>query len=199
MPRAIKELKELVSALKDQGWFVERTAQGHYKAFPADRQLSAVVMSDSGDPHAHKNNLKLLRERGFVWPVPGKKDMSRRIISPLPSLPLLEEQSVPPVPDVKGVSPLEEKMDVVIGELKDSRMYLDLVEKDYRQKAAALESLRKEYEGRIKQAGDNLQAAQHDLATAMNALRDKRRAFDELFDPDRVTPSSGTELKGGQR
>lgn len=54
-------------ALRDQGWRLERTGNGHFKAFPPDRTKRMVVLAESNDPRAFKNQLSDLRKSGFLW------------------------------------------------------------------------------------------------------------------------------------
>ena len=63
---ASKEIRELVRELERQGWRVEPTKGGHFRAFPP--QGSPVVLpSTPSDRRALANTIALLRARGFVW------------------------------------------------------------------------------------------------------------------------------------
>ena len=67
----MSELRErdLIPALEEQGWVVNTTSNGHYKAYPPDDEKSLVTFSlGSNDPRAIKNTLSDLRSRGFRWP-----------------------------------------------------------------------------------------------------------------------------------
>lgn len=82
MSSASKELKPLLQELRAQGWDISKNGQGHWRAAPADKSKSPVIMSSSGDPHAVLNNIKMLKERGFIWPIPSKKEqaVTRRLV-----------------------------------------------------------------------------------------------------------------------
>jgi hypothetical protein len=68
----LPSIKELLRALRDQGWRVERTKQGHYQAFSSD-EIGLVTFSDSDELRSMKNNLSQLKRAGFQWPAPPKK------------------------------------------------------------------------------------------------------------------------------
>jgi len=84
--------KELLRALKDQGWNVDTTKQGHYKALAPDG-VGIVLFADTTEPRGMKNNLADLRRNGFQWPPPPKP---RPVIEPLRSL--LEAAKPAPMP-----------------------------------------------------------------------------------------------------
>jgi len=61
--------KELIRELRSQGWEVDQTTQGHYRATPPDRSKPIVHMgSESGDFRAVRNNIARLRKSGFIPP-----------------------------------------------------------------------------------------------------------------------------------
>lgn len=61
--------KVLRRELAAQGWDLEQTAQGHWRAKPPDRAQGIVHFSNSEDTHAFKNTLAALRKTGcFNWP-----------------------------------------------------------------------------------------------------------------------------------
>jgi len=65
-----KESREIIAELRRQGWNVERTERGHYKAYPPDPAQKMVTFAGglSGDHRAVKNAVAQLRRSGFVWP-----------------------------------------------------------------------------------------------------------------------------------
>lgn len=71
---AKKEYKEIIAELERQGWSVDITSSMHYKATPPDKTKPLIHFSTSVDPHAILNNIKKLRQNGFVWPPPSKKE-----------------------------------------------------------------------------------------------------------------------------
>lgn len=73
--------KELIKELQDQGWTVDQTSQGHYRATPPDPDKQIVHMGgDSGDYRAVRNNIARLKKSGFnpPWDEPSnlENDMS---------------------------------------------------------------------------------------------------------------------------
>lgn len=60
--------RNLLRALREQGWTVEQTSQGHWCATPPDPDEQIVHFSDSEDPHAFRNIIAELRRKGFKWP-----------------------------------------------------------------------------------------------------------------------------------
>ena len=64
-----KDTEEVVRALREQGWRVERTAKGHYMAYPPDKTKGQVTFGGTpSDRRALNNALSLLKKRGFRWP-----------------------------------------------------------------------------------------------------------------------------------
>ena len=57
------EFRELIWDLQHQGWRVEQTKQGHYKAFPPDPSQPMVLFSTN--PNAKKKVLSQLRRSGY--------------------------------------------------------------------------------------------------------------------------------------
>ncbi len=52
-----------------QGWRVEKTASGHFKAIPPDpKQRLVIVGGNASDPRAIKNVIAQMRRSGFIWP-----------------------------------------------------------------------------------------------------------------------------------
>jgi hypothetical protein len=65
-----KEFLPIVDELKRQGWEVDLTASGHYKAKPPDRQKAIIHFSTSCVRRSVKNTIRDLRKSGFLWPPP---------------------------------------------------------------------------------------------------------------------------------
>ena len=62
---ASKDIAQLVRALQAQGWRVERSGGGHYKAFPPDTSKPMVtIASTPSDRRAFRNTIALLRRSG---------------------------------------------------------------------------------------------------------------------------------------
>lgn len=55
--------KDILDALRAQGWRVERTPQGHWKCFPPDRTQRPVIVSRN--PAAIKKIVAELKRSGF--------------------------------------------------------------------------------------------------------------------------------------
>lgn len=63
-----KEVDQLLRELRVQGWRVERTRGGHYKAFPPDPAATPVVIPGTpSDSRSLRNTIGLLRRGGFIW------------------------------------------------------------------------------------------------------------------------------------
>ena len=63
-----RDVRQLVAALREQGWRVELTKNGHYRAYPPAGAGSPVFLP--GTPSDHRslaNTIALLRRRGFAW------------------------------------------------------------------------------------------------------------------------------------
>lgn len=79
------QYKELMDACREQGWELEQTTKGHYKAYPPDKTKGLVVFSISRANHrSYKNALAQLVGAGLVW-----RDREH---SPNSGLRLVEEQ-----------------------------------------------------------------------------------------------------------
>jgi predicted RNA binding protein YcfA (HicA-like mRNA interferase family) len=64
------DFKHLVRALRQQGWRLEHTNNGHLKLIPPNG-TGVVVMTGNhktADPRAIRNTVSLLRQRGFSYP-----------------------------------------------------------------------------------------------------------------------------------
>ena len=61
------DLNVLLARLKEQGFRVERTGRGHWKAVPPDPARRLVHFSRLQEPCAFRNTIAHLRQSGFVW------------------------------------------------------------------------------------------------------------------------------------
>jgi hypothetical protein len=184
-----KQYKEIFSALDDQGWTVEQTNRGHFKAVPPDKTKPIIVISMSDDPHAYMNNIRDLKRGGFIWPVPSKAEARSRqepraadndAAAAPPSPPSSEQLSVHA--DLEAVrralieedeartETLEQRMDRLFKELKDARVYATLTEDQV-----------KECKRRVEEATLALAAASREHDAASTALVKKKVEFDEAF------------------
>lgn len=66
--KGMANIRSLRKSLNEQGWDVDQTSQGHWKATPPDPENAVVHFSDSDDPHAFRNIIAELRRKGFKWP-----------------------------------------------------------------------------------------------------------------------------------
>lgn len=73
-----KEFDDLMGELRQQGWVLVQTSNGHWKATPPDKRHTIVHFAISGDPHAFKNTISDLRKRDFQWP-PKKREAEREV------------------------------------------------------------------------------------------------------------------------
>lgn len=86
---APRDWRDLHTALRAQGWTIEQTTRGHYKAMGPQKGL--VHFSDSGDHRAILNTLTELRRNGFKWPPPATR--RRNGHATLESCPVCKQQA----------------------------------------------------------------------------------------------------------
>lgn len=63
-----KDIKQLIAALREQGWRVEPSKGGHHRAYPPAGKGRPVFLP--GTPSDHRslaNTIAQLRQRGFTW------------------------------------------------------------------------------------------------------------------------------------
>lgn len=165
-----KTYREIIDALLRQGWEVEQTTQGHYRAAPPDRSQGIVHFSTSEDPHALMNTIRDLKKRGLTWPLPSKKDIAveRR----------LEAEARPSEPEVDvidAIKPLTEtpeaRMDRLFAELKDAKIL-----------AALTEDHAEECKRKVEEATRVLTLAAQERDNAAIALKNKKAEFDQAFE-----------------
>jgi len=114
---ANKDFKPLVRELRQQGWSVEKTTQGHWKAVPPDPKHGIVHFSESCDYHAMKNTVRDLKARGFEWPPPSKKEERGRDSAAPPSAPDSSPGLEPARPYTAEERKTLETIEQVFGEL----------------------------------------------------------------------------------
>lgn len=172
----MKQYKDVFEALDNQGWTVEPTSRGHFKAVPPDKNKTIVVISTSDDPHAYMNNIRDLKRGGFIWPVPSKaEDRSRREPQTAADDPF-DKYALPARPsgvvDVPTAPPetQEEKMDRLFRELKEAKAY-----------AALAEEHAHECSDRAAAAAAALNTAERESAAAADAMKKKKAEFDDAF------------------
>lgn len=82
----MSDFDKLRTELKEQGFIVEKTNRGHWKATQPNRGnwqvarngTGTVTFSESNDPRAIKNTISDLRKIGFEWPPTNKKNGNGR-------------------------------------------------------------------------------------------------------------------------
>jgi hypothetical protein len=165
-----KDFKPIISELRQQGWSVDQTTQGHWKATPPDASKSIVHFSASNDTHALKNTLKDLRHSGFIWPPPSKRDRSSSSVESVepPEVPVSEPG---PAMETKPTETAEEKMDRLWRELKEAKSYLALTEEHMVECRTALEAAQKAFA-----------EAEAERVKAAETLKSKKAEFDQAFE-----------------
>jgi len=184
-----KESREIVGELRRQGWTVERTERGHYKAYPPDPAQKMVTFAGglSGDHRTVKNAVAQLRRSGFQWPPPkqngvtypfrpppeGRLDdgtvvregdtilANGTVIKEHPISVKLELESEPPTPDE------------LYAELRAAR-------DDHRLHAELLV----EADAALLRAAERTREAKEELQKCAERLRDAKAAFDAAFEAE---------------
>lgn len=64
---AALDIEVVFESLRRQGWEVDRTARGHWRATPPDKGKKIVHFAVSSEPRALQNTISELRRNGFVW------------------------------------------------------------------------------------------------------------------------------------
>ncbi len=64
------DFAKVVRAAKEQGWIVERTAEGHLRFLPPDPAFPPIFTGTPKDRGALSKHLRRMRAAGFVWPWP---------------------------------------------------------------------------------------------------------------------------------
>lgn len=171
-----KDFKPIITELQVQGWTVEKTGQGHFKAVPPVGGLPIVHFSGSYDRHAIKNTLHDLKKSGFQWPPPSKKEVAASRESS-PSMTdefedfLGEEDSTPtPTQPAGPAESQEQRMDRLWTDLKEAKGYLTLADEHLDETRRQLEAAQRAYD-----------EAQVERDKAAEKLRATKATFDEAF------------------
>lgn len=176
-----KDWKAIVEELPRQGWTVEPTTRGHFKAVPPDPKQEIVHFSHSNDHHALMNVIRDLKRRGFVWPPPSKTDIAveRRLDAednPTPEpcnvCGLVECLCSETIDDIPPVSETPEaKMDRLFAELKEAKTY-----------AALTQEQLLECKKRVEEATRALTEADTEHTRAVTAMQKLKADFDRAFE-----------------
>jgi hypothetical protein len=185
---SMKDFKPILTALRQQGWQLEQTMQGHWRATAPDAAHGIVHFSTSDDPHAQKNIVRDLRKRGFVWPAPAKNILASArhaqgqqeepsvelavAVAALATEPPPEAPPPAPAPDVTPVCPnvMEASMDQLFVELKEAKQFFALTDEHL-----------VECEVKFKEAQKAVADAIQERERAAAVLREKKQEFDRVF------------------
>lgn len=162
---ANKDFKPIIRELRTQGWEVELTSQGHYRARPPDQTRQIVHFSMSNDPRALKNTLSNLRASGFRWEEPERR-ATPETREQTPRTPAATPAATPAPAETA-----EPDMDQLFESLKAAKVAA--------QEASELEKLAVQ---ELARAENQLLQAQRDRAAAEASLREAKQAFDQAFD-----------------
>lgn len=179
---ANKDYKPIIAELRVQGWTVDRTGQGHYRAAPPDRSRPIVHFSASDDFHALKNTVKDLSKSGFIWPPPSKKEQAVErksngtSQSPDELIAVLEaelgvEVDQPPATSPSPQETKEDRMDRLFHELKDAKTFLLLTDEHLA-----------ECKRKLDEAQRAFAEAETERNKAAETLKLKKVEFDEAFE-----------------
>lgn len=156
--RGNKDFRPVIDELKTQGWEVEQTSQGHWKAVPPDKSKPVVHFSGSLEPRALKNTISELKRSGFDWP-PKRPEREKTALDEW----WLEDEEAEPAKEKPNLDELYES-------LKEAKGYLDLTGEQLAECRAKLDEAKVQYEEAM---------AEHEKA--MKALQKKKAAFDSAF------------------
>lgn len=172
-------MKPIVQELRNQGWRVELTTQGHAKAYPPDntKQLVTFPPGGSGDPRAIKNTIAQLRRSGFVWPpqqstAASLNDVLVGRLAPQEDVDNDtddESEELPSKSDVQSSIP--ENPDQLFAELKQAR-------EEYRLHAEIVQ----EIEDKLSKLLAELSQARETLDASRTKLVQTKENFDKSFD-----------------
>lgn len=193
------DVKELLAALRTQGWQVTLTDGGNkYKAHPPDKGKKMVVFSalPSG-ADAFTAITRELRHSGFVWPPPEKRKATVVPIhsatpfaaKPHPEVETVDEEDdenrpaprdlgapiAPPVqaarPKAKATGRGSGDEDVMYLELKEAKALVDLAGEELRAAKDKLDIAQATYD-----------TAKQEYESALSDLRKRKKAFDAAFE-----------------
>ncbi len=182
----IPNTKELMRELREQGWRLDRTIQGHYKAFSPDGH-ELVTFSDTNEPRAMKNCLAQLRRTNqFQWPPPDKRMLRRT--SGERQAPVAEATGAP-TDALRASAPKTSTLDDLFQNLKAAKAELGTMEEHHdavmatvREAEAALEEAKRRAEMAVADARERARASREDLDVARRLVMEAKAAFDAAFE-----------------
>jgi hypothetical protein len=179
-----KEYEPIFTALKEQGFEVNKTQRGHYEAISPDKSKPLVFFAVSAERCAKQNTIRDLRRAGFKWDDHEPKSVGDGYLknalqkagigrnnANAADVPLV----FPPPPADSGVAPVVD-MDTLFRDLKEKKEMAQLCKEnhyDISVEAAAIQ----------KKLGD----AWQEVCKADSALAESKRQFDEYFNAEKKT------------
>lgn len=179
----IPSTKELLRELREQGWRLDQTEQGHYKAFaPNGRDL--VTFCDTSEPRAMKNCLSQLRRTNqFQWPPPDKRLLRRTDgQAAVPAAAPLAEAPRAPGPKTRDLDDLFKNLKDAKAELGTTEARHEAVMVSVRQAEVAAEEARRRAEQAVAEARDRARRSQEDLDAARRLVMEAKAEFDAAFE-----------------
>lgn len=164
-----KEMRPILQELRNQGWKLEDTNNGHARARPPDPKHDIVVFSRCEEPRAIKNVISQLKKSGFIWPPPPRERNSTNPDELIEGLDLDQGPvSQPPVssPPVTLVN-IEDQL---YAKLRDARENFRLSKLVHDEAAT-----------RARLACAEADRAQEEVLRCCGELEAAKRAFDEAF------------------
>jgi hypothetical protein len=172
-----KDYKKILVELRRQGWLVEQTTAGHWRATPPDPLAGLVHLSSGAETHAIHNVLRDLRQRGFIWPPPSKNELRAQRIDDVEEVEEEEtmqavETALPtPAPAIERAPiPTDELLEQYFSQLKAAKQFALQTERELHD---AEEMVRESIAAR--------DAAQEKNAQAQVALAKSKKDFDLVF------------------
>lgn len=177
--------KELQRELREQGWRLDQTVQGHYKAFSPDGH-ELVTFCDTNEPRAMKNCLAQLRRTNqFQWPPPDKRMLRRTSGERQASL----AEATGATPEATAPTLKKRTLDDMFQNLKAAKAELgtmearhDAVMDTVRQAEAALEEAKRRAEMAVSDARERARASREDLDVARRLVMEAKAEFDAAFE-----------------
>lgn len=167
MQGGVPTTKELLRALDDQGWSIEKTKQGHYKAKgPAGAGL--VTFCNTDEPRGMKNNISELRRNGFQWPPPERVRPAKTV----------DLGSGPFTATAVRAAATPPDMDALFKNLKDTRAELAGLQAKY-------EEAERECDRRrvlLGEAQEAARAAKDEVDMMKRLVMEAKAEFDQVFD-----------------
>ena len=193
------DLRKIIAGLRRQHWQLAKTAEGHFRAVPPNPDSVIVIFSDSADPHAQLNIVRDLKESGFIWPEPSKKDQKKEktMTKPL-TQPLLTNERLntafrqppPAQPTPASPPPFTELKPV---ELPSSSRTAEQLFQELQEAALLLATTEKaviQHQVAIEMAAKALAAAKEEYQKAAYDMVSKRAALFDCYPPPRPAPST---------